>query len=315
MVRLDDMRLFAALAEHGSLSASARSLGISKQTLSRRLLELEEALGVELARRTTRAVTLTDVGRAYAVRCADVTRLADEANRAAASQLTVLSGTLRITADSSFGEAFLPTLMAAYLGAYPDVDVDVVLTSRKVDLLEEGFDVAFRVGRPPDVHHLAATRLGAARLWTVATPDYLERRGSPRHLDELSAHDCIALVPNERTTAWPFAIDGQLRMLSVSSRLRVNGLALARNAALRGLGIAHVPAFAVADDVACNRLRRVLQEFAPEVGGVHVVYPHSRLLAPKVTEFVAMAVEHFSGAFGDPTQSPIARLASRLLPT
>ncbi len=292
-VRLDDMRLFAAIAEAGSLTAASRALAVPKQTLSRRLVELEQTLGVELARRTTRSLTITDVGRAYAARCAEISRLADEANRAAASQLDVVSGTLRVTADHSFGDTFLPPLVTTYLRTHPDVDVDVTLTSRKVDLLEEGFDVAFRVGPPPDVTYLAATRLGPARLCTVATPAYLDERGRPTSPADLAGHDCIALVPGEGPAIWPLVVDGRLRMFPVSPRLRVNGLAMARNAALAGLGLAHLPQFAVTEALGDGRLERVLETVSPEVGGVNVVYPHSRLLAPKVSEFVALAVETF----------------------
>ena len=295
MTRLDDMRLFAQLAESGSLTRAAMSLGITKQTVSRRLAELEGSLGVELARRTTRRLTLTDVGRAYAARCSEVVRLADEANRAAASQLDVVSGVLRVTADNTFGEAFLPDLITAYLSEHEGVDVEVWLTSRKVDLLEEGFDVAFRVGPPPDVAHLAATRLGPATLCTVATAAYLKRQGLPRTVADLAGHACIAVVPNLAQVAWPLLIDGVVELVRVSARVRVNGVAMGRRAALAGAGIAHLPAFAVAADVHEGRLVPVLSRHAPEVGGVNVIYPHSRLLAPKVSEFVALAVSRFCG--------------------
>lgn len=301
MTRLDDMRLFAQLAESGSLTQAAKALATTKQTVSRRLAELEQGLGVELARRTTRSLTLTDVGRAYAARCVEIVRLADEANRAVSSQLEVVSGVLRVTADTTFGEAFLPDLVTAYLGEHDGVAVEVWLTSRKVDLLEEGFDVAFRVGPPPDVTHLAATRLGPARLWTVAAPSYLRRRGAPRSISDLERHACIAVVPDLAQVGWPLAVDGVVELVRVPTRVCVNGVAMGRRAALAGAGLAHLPAFAVAADTAQGSLLRVLPEHAPEVGGVHVVYPHSRLLAPKVSEFVAMAVSRFRGALTVPS--------------
>ena len=142
----------------------------------------------------------------------------------------------------------------------------------------------------------AATRLGPARLCTVASPEYLDARGTPHELEQLAEHDCVSLVPDERTTGWPMQVNGRLRMVSVAARLRVNGVVMARNAARAGLGIAHLPEFVVASDLALGRLVRVLERHGPEVGGVHVVYPHSRLLAPKVTEFVGQAVEHFAGS-------------------
>lgn len=293
MTRLDDMRLFAQLAESGSVTAAARALATTKQTVSRRLAELEESLGVELVRRTTRRFTLTDVGRVYAARCAEVARLAEEANRAAASQLDVVSGTLRITADNTFGEAFLPELVTTYLREHPEVGVEVWLTARKVDIVDEGFDVAFRIGPPPDVTYLAATSLGPARMWTVASPVYFDARGEPASLEDLSGHDCLTVMPSLRRIGWPFMIDGQLRVVDVRARVRANGLTMARRAALAGAGIAHLPEFAVADDVAAGKLVRVLEAFTPEVGGVHVVYPHAARLAPKVTAFVALAVSRF----------------------
>jgi DNA-binding transcriptional LysR family regulator len=298
MVRLDDMRVFAALAEAGSFTGAAAVLGVPKQTVSRRLAELEAALGVELARRTTRTLTLTDVGRAYAARCAEVARLADEANRAAASRTDLVSGILRITADSSFGEALLPDLVAAYVRENDGVNVEVLLTARKVDLVDEGIDAAFRVGPPPDVAHLAATRLGPAHLWTVAAPAYLERRGTPTTLADLATHDCVAAIPEHRPAAWPFAIDGTFRLVPIIARMRVNAAAMARHGALAALGVAHLPQFAAIDDVAAGRLVRLLPEHTPEVGGLHVVYPHTYLLAPKVRRFVEMAVAHFRGLIG-----------------
>jgi len=293
MTRLDDMRLFARLAEIGSLSGTARALGTTKQTVSRRLAELEQSLGVELARRTTRSLTLTDVGRAYAARCAEVTRLAEEANRAAASHLGVVSGALRITADNTFGETFLPTVITEYLEQHPAVQVQVLLTSRKLDMLEEGLDVAFRIGAPPDVGHLAATRLGPARLCIVAAPAYLQRHPPPERLDDLQQHACISVVPSLRHRGWPVLVDGTIRLVSVPARLEVNGLAMGRQAALAGAGIALLPEFAVRADVDAGLLIPLLQPHTPEVGGVHIVYPHSRLLAPKVSEFVALAVSRF----------------------
>ncbi len=293
MVQLDDMRVFAALAQHGSLTAAARSLGLPKQTVSRRLAQLERQLGVQLARRTTRKITLTDVGRAYATRCQEVARLAADANRAVVSQSDIVTGSLRITADSTFGEAFLPQLVSSFLQRHAQVDLEVVLTARKVDLHEEGFDVAFRVGPPPDVLHLVASRLGPAQLWTVASPAYLRTRGTPRGVEDLADHDCIALVPEGRSPAWPLHIDDGIRLVPVPARLRVNGLAMARHTALADLGLAQLPEFAARADVDAGRLIRVLPDLTPEVGGVNLVYPHSRLLAPSVREFVTLATHQF----------------------
>ena len=291
--RLDDMRVFAKLAEAGSLSAAARALGMPKQTLSRRLAALEQALGVTLATRSTRRLRLTDAGTAYASRCAEIVRQADEANLAVADRSQGPIGTLRITADPTFGEAFLPELVAEFVASFPKVSVEAVLTTRRVDLIEEGFDVAFRVGRMDD-SSLVARRLGAARLCYAASPDYLRSRGTPEHPSDLSEHDCIALVPQPGHSRWPFRGPKGLLLETVSGRVRVNALPMARRAALAGLGIANLPAFACREDLLAGRLVAVLAEWVPDAGFVHVVYPPSRYLAAKIRRFVDLAVERFA---------------------
>lgn len=292
-VRIDDMRVFAALAKAGSFTAAARQLDMPKQTVSRRFAELEAALGVQLATRTTRRLRLTDVGRAYAERCAEVQRLADEANHAATVASDHPHGTLRLTADPTFGEAFLPSLCADFLRAHPDVRLEVVLTPRPVDLVDEGFDLAFRVGNLPD-SSLIARRLGPARMLYCAAPSYLHARGRPTHPDDLDTHDCIELSPRREGVRWPFARpEGGVLTKPVEGRIRVNALPMARQVALAGLGIANLPAFACEPDLAEGRLVSVLDDWTIEVGGVHVVYPPQRFLAARVRRFVDLSVERF----------------------
>lgn len=301
-VRIDDMRLFAELAEAGSLTAAAARLGMPKQTVSRRLAELEDALGVQLAQRTTRRLRLTDVGRAYAVRCREVARLADEANRAATAVAgEEPRGTLRITADPTFGEAFLPGLVAQYLARYEGVRLEVMLANRYVDLIDEGFDLAFRVGRLED-SSLIVRRLGPARLLCCASPEYLARRGAPTTPAALAEHDCIELAPRRGPSRWPFrGPDGGVQTVAVTGRIQVNSLPMARQVARAGLGIANLPAFACAADIEGNTLQTVLDSWMIDVGGVHVVYPPQRFLASRVRRFVDLAVERLGGGLhGDP---------------
>src|SRR5262249_46190581 len=157
-----------------------------------RIAELEVELGLRLVDRTTRAFRLTDAGRRYAERCAEIVRLADEATDDVRGQSAEITGTLRVTADPLLGELFLPPIIAAFLRAHPKVAVDAVLTSRFVDLVEEGFDVAVRVGELSD-SSLAAQSVGPARLVYVASPSYLRVRGTPRSPSDLAEHDCVAL--------------------------------------------------------------------------------------------------------------------------
>lgn len=292
-VRLDDMRLFARIAEAETLTAAARALGMPKQTVSRRLADLESALGVPLVARTTRSLRLTDVGRAYATRCAEVARLAQEANLSVSSDHDEPSGTLRITADPTFGHALLPDLVAQYAERHREVRVDVQLTNRIVDLVEEGFDAAFRVGRLDD-SSLVGRRLGPARLVLCASPAYVQARGMPNDPAALDEHDCIELSPQGGPTRWPLAGPNGIEAVTVTGRIRVTGIPMAHRAALAGLGIAALPRFACADDLEAGRLVPVLEAWSAEVGGVFVVYPAHRILTARVRALVDLAVERFA---------------------
>ncbi|HEY4223346.1 MAG TPA: LysR substrate-binding domain-containing protein, partial [Myxococcota bacterium] len=183
------MRAFAAVASAASFTAAGRALAMPKQTLSRRIAALEAALGVQLLHRTTRRLHLTAAGAVYARRCAELARLAADANKDAQDALAT-RGTLRITADPVFGEAFVADLVVAYARAWPEVRVDLVLTRRRVDLLEEGFDVAFRVGFVNDAA-LTGVRIGPAAIRVCASPAYVKRYGRPRTPEELAHHECV----------------------------------------------------------------------------------------------------------------------------
>jgi DNA-binding transcriptional LysR family regulator len=288
-VRLDDMRLFAKLAELGNFSLAAQSLDVPKQTLSRRIAALEQELGVELVQRTTRKVRLTPIGRAYAERCRELASVAREANELVLGADEQPRGCLRITADPTFGEAYLPELIAEYLDQHAEVEIEAVLTSRHVDLIEEGFDLAFRVGRLED-SSLVATRLMGARLIYCAAPRYLERHGAPMRPEQLGEHAIIEHTPRAGVSRWPFrGPDGQLFAVPVSGRVRVNSLALARGLALAGFGIANLPAFACEAELARGELVSVLDAWIGDVGGIYLVRPQHKLLSVRVRSFVELA--------------------------
>lgn len=286
------MRLFAAVADAGGFTAASRRLGLPKQTLSRRIAELEETLGVRLLHRTTRTLRLTDLGVAYAARCTEVVRLADEANDALTHVSDDVRGALRVTADPLFGEAFLADLVREFVEAHPAVEVELMLTSRRVDLIEEGFDLAFRVGELRD-SSLMATRLGPAAMRYCAAPGYLAARGVPTTPDELAGHDCIALMPDGAALRWLFVEDGAPRWRPVTGRVRVNHLPTARRLAESGLGVVNLPAFACVEELAAGRLVSVLDDYLAPFGAIHLVYPGPRLLAPRVRRFIDAAITRF----------------------
>ena len=288
-IRIEDMRLFAKLAEAKSFTSAARALGMPKQTLSRRIAELELALSVQLLHRTTRRMHLTDAGAAYAQRCAEMVRVADDANRALTDARDVPRGTLRVTADPVFGEAFLADLLVAYARAWPDVAVEVVLTRRRVEVIEEGFDVAFRIGQVDDAS-LAGFRLGPARVRYCASRRYLARRGTPRRPKDLRRHECI-VVSDGLPARWPFRGAKGLDMVPVAGRLSFSSFNLARHAALSGLGIAIFPEFACADELRRGRLVSVLDAWTVEVGSIWLLHAARRFLPARVRTFTALARE------------------------
>ncbi|HSP77397.1 MAG TPA: LysR family transcriptional regulator [Myxococcaceae bacterium] len=290
MVRLEDMRLFAAVAEERSFTRAGQRLGLPKQTVSRRIAELEEALGASLLQRTTRAMRLTEVGAAYASRCAELVRLAEEANGLVLHSREEPRGTLRITADPHFGESFLSGLLLEYAQRHAEVQLEVLLTRRRVELVEEGFDVAFRIGRVED-SSLVALSLGPARIRYCASRAYLARHGTPSTPEELRQHECIALTSERGPDRWPFLGPQGVRTLAVSGRLRFNSFALARQAVLAGLGIAIFPEFDCAAELQAGRLVSVLDDYVPDVGSIFLVYPRERYLSARVRTFVDLAVE------------------------
>ncbi len=287
------MRLFAKVAEQKSITAAARLLGMPKQTLSRRIAELEGALGVPLMHRTTRRLCLNDAGAAYAERCADMVRIAEEANRAVTDAHDVPRGTLRVTADPVFGEAFLGDLIIDFAQRWPEVHLDVLLTRRRVDLIEEGFDVAFRIGQVDDAD-LSGVRLAPARVRYCASPSYLARRGVPATPEDLKAHECILVMSDGAPMRWPFRGEKGLALVPVTGRLTLTSFNMARAAALAGLGIAIFPEFACGEDIRTCRLVPVLDDWVAEVGAVWLIHARRRLLAARVRAFVDLARERFA---------------------
>jgi DNA-binding transcriptional LysR family regulator len=295
-IRLDDMRLFATVATARSFTSAARELDIPKQTLSRRVGELEATLGVQLVLRTTRRMQLTAAGERYAAKCRELVRIAEDANRVVAEDGVEPRGTLRVTADPLLGEAFLPPVLNEFTTRWPSVKLEVLLTQRRVDLIEEGFDVAFRVGHVDDVA-LKGRALGPARIRFCASPSYLRKRGSPKAPRDLADHDCVVVRADLGPTTWPFRSErGGTQSVSVDGRYRCNSHVLAYQAVLSGLGIGVFAEFACARDLRRRRLSAVLDEWRVDVGQVWLVHPVQRFANVTVQRFVELAVEQLGSA-------------------
>lgn len=291
---LSDMAIFARVVAEGSFTAAARALDLPKSTVSRRVAQLEERLGVRLLHRTTRAVKLTELGAAYHERCARIVAEAEEANLSVASASASPQGLLRVTAPLAFGATFLGDIVAEFLQTYPLASVDVVLTDRRVDMVEEGFDLAIRIGPKVAETSFFARRLGPTRLLLCASPAYLERRGAPGSPDDLRDHDCILNGEGARAATWTLRRGEEVVQVPVAGRMRVNHMALAQKAALAGLGVAVLPVVQAEPDLLEGRLRELLPGWNPSDASVYAVYPTNRHLSAKVRAFLDLLVQRLT---------------------
>ncbi|MCP5159434.1 MAG: LysR family transcriptional regulator [Gammaproteobacteria bacterium] len=289
------MRTFLTVVNTGSFTAAADRLGVSKALASKYLNQLEQRLGVRLLNRTTRHLSLTEVGQVYYTRCQPLLEAIDELEAAIQDRHAFPRGHLTLTAPQTFGERSLAPVIAAFLEQYPQVTVALQLTDRFVNLLEEGVDVGVRIGELAD-SRLVARRLATIRMATYAAPRYLERHGTPVHPRELGAHTCVIDTNVDVPTRWLYGIEGESQAVDVQGPFHANSASAVRELAIAGVGIGRSPAYAIADAVRDGRLRVLLQPYETVEYGLYAVYPHRRYLAAKVRAFI----EFLAGRFGEP---------------
>ena len=286
---LNAVGCFAKVVELESFRAAAAALGIPKSTLSRKVAELEDTLGVRLLERTTRRLRLTDAGRAYHQRIAPALDALREAEHAVEEQNAKPSGSLKLTMTMEGGQAVLAPILAEYLTRYPEVQLQVELTDRRVDLVEEGFDVAIRTGALPNSTLIAKRLSLVGSFRAYASPSYLARRGTPRHPRELGKHDCLVMSAQSTPLTWSFQHRGKALPIKVRAYAEANSFTLLRDLAAAGHGIARLPDYLASQLPQSDEpreLRELLSGFAPPPMPWHVVYPSSRHLSPKVRAFV-----------------------------
>jgi DNA-binding transcriptional LysR family regulator len=295
--RLEAMRVFIAVADAGSLSAAARRLGAPLTTVSRKMMALEEQVGVRLITRTTRHHALTEPGRRYLETCRRVIADLDEAEQGLLGEHGALRGELALTAPVVFGRLHVLPVVIAFVRAFPQVDLRLLLLDRNVDLIEEGQDVAVRIGELPD-SSLIATRVGAVRQIVCASPAYLEARGVPQAPEDLAYHDCITFTVVAQPDRWSFAGQRRERRVPVHSRLVVNTAEAAVDAAVAGLGITRVVSYQAARPLAEGALRLLLEDFAPPAIPVNLLQREARLPPARVRSFVTFAATHLRQNLG-----------------
>jgi len=285
MDRLDAMSLLLTVIETGSLSAAGRRLNMPLATVSRRLSDLEARLKTRLVQRTSRRLALTDAGQAYVQACRRILEDVEQAERDAAGEYAAPKGKLIVSCYVAFGRVHMVPIVAEFLAAYPDVDVRLVLTDGVVSLLEGEADAALRFGQLAD-SSLKAVRLGTIRQVLCASPGYLAARGTPRAVQDLAGHDCVTFLALMQPDNWEF----QGESVRVRSRLVVNNVAAAVDAAAEGIGITCVFSYLVAEPVQAGRLNVLSVGVEPAPLPVSLVYAAEGMLPLKLRAFLDFCV-------------------------
>ncbi|GHH00380.1 LysR family transcriptional regulator [Comamonas sp. KCTC 72670] len=276
---LNALQVFAKVVQAGSFTGAARALEMPKSTVSQRVSELETRLGTRLLQRTTRTLSLTDAGRIYYERCVRIFADVEDADRAVTDLQQKPCGLLRVSVPAS--SQFLGPVLADFLGRHGGVQLDVVCTDRFVDLVEESFDVAIRVGALSD-STLIARNLGTIRFLLVASPRYLKKRGHPRSPDGLAKHNCLVFRVGPHPKVWRLTQGDEEHEVNVTSTLSVNDLDMLHDGVMGGVGIAMIPAHRCVDDLRAGRLEQVLPDWDVPAIPIQAVYPSGRHLSPKV---------------------------------
>jgi DNA-binding transcriptional LysR family regulator len=303
MDRMTGMSTFVKVVESGGFSAAARALEMSPSMVTTHVQALEERLGVRLLNRSTRKVSLTEVGRTYYERCLQILADADDADRVAQALQSSPRGTLRLNTAVAI-PPFLAPVIAEFVALYPDVTISMTMTDRMIDMVEEGFDLAVRNMSAPD-SSLISRRVAAYRLVVVGAPGYLAARGTPKQPADLAQHNCLIYSHAAWGNEWRFTGPDGGQSVPVSGNLLANSDNALRLAAVHGQGLVLVPSFLVMDEIRSGRLVPVLTEFLQTEHAINAIYPHRRHLSAKVRSFIDLLAKHFheDPLWADPCRS------------
>lgn len=291
MDRLDELQVFLAIFEAGSMTAAAQKLRRSPSAVTRILNALEQRVGVRLFERSTRRLTPTDEGSRFAGRARRL--LTDYDAAVQEHHEAVPRGLLRVTAPVVFGRRHMAPVVTKFLSRYPEVQVDLILADRNMDLIENGIDLALRIG-PLDNSGLVARKLGEVRRVTVASPDYLQRHGEPSVPAALDRHQLILATAIRGLAEWRYRIGKREQIVRFTPRLQINDVEAMLNAAREGFGIARPLSYQVAPDLLAGTLIRILCDYESEPIPVHLVFPSARHMAPRLRAFIDFAAEEFA---------------------
>jgi DNA-binding transcriptional LysR family regulator len=298
MDRFDAIRTLLAAVDGGSLSAASRKLGMPLPTVSRKVSELEAHLRTQLVVRTSRKLLLTDAGSAFVMAGRRVLEDLEQAERTAAGEYQTPRGDLLVTASIMFGKLYVTPVVLAFLAAFPEVNVRMVLADHVIDLVENQVDVAVRIGRLPD-SGLVAKRIGDIHWVICASPAYLAKRGVPATPDDLAGHDCIGFEGLQMARTWPFERGTKLRHISIQPRFAANTADAVIEAAIAGVGIARLTSYQAARAIRDGKLVSILRGFAPESLPVHLVHTGPPLLPLKMRAFLDFAGPRLKAGLAD----------------
>ena len=294
MDQLAALRALRRVVELGSFTAAGEALGVSHSIVSRQIRQLENQLGAQLLNRTTRRFALTAAGHDYYLASRDILDALDAADRAVALHQAQPSGSLRINAPMAFGTLELATWLPDFARQYPHIHLDLVCNDRIVDLLDDGFDVALRLARGLPDSTLVARQLASSRTVAVAAPAYLARHGHPATPQDLAQHNCLMYSSGDKPAEWLFMdAAGASHKVAIQGSLQANTSVALREAAVGGMGIVGAAAFIVRDALRSGQLVQVLPGYTLLPRTLYALYPHSRLLSPKVRVFIDFAVQYY----------------------
>jgi LysR family transcriptional regulator for bpeEF and oprC len=293
MDRLDVMRLFVRIAETGSFSRAARAAGVGQPTASKQIAALEARLGAQLLQRTSRGLSLTDEGQAYYEACLRLIGEFEGAEQAVGRGRASPSGLVRVALSAGFGRMYVVPRLPEFFARYPDLAVDIEISERHVNLIEDGLDVAIRIGFLAD-SALMARRIGSMGVVTTASRDYLAKFGEPGIPADLERHSAVIFMSRGAPRAWEFKGPSGAIAIQPKGRVRTNDAEHIRAAVMAGLGVAHNASWLFAPDIASGALVALMKDYAPNPYPIHAVHPGGRIIPAKVKVFVDFLAEVFS---------------------
>lgn len=293
---LNDIQVFMAVVDTGSFVAGGQAMGLSRSAAGKAIARLEQRLSVRLLHRTTRSLGLTDEGREFYRRGLQILASVDDAEASVAGDKGTARGVLRLTAPSAFGRRILLPLVPKFLVAWPEVQVEISFSDRLADVVEEGFDLAVRIGVTAPDTRLVSRTLARYRALLCASPAYLAARGEPQTVESLAGHEALLFSSRSQKQPWRLRDErGEGGKAPIRGRLRLDSGEALHDAALAGLGIAYLPEFMIAEDLAAGRLQQVLHAVTGEEVRIVALYPNKRLLEPRVRRFLDLLVDTLGG--------------------